>query len=206
MVFMVFATQKLRMIPELKNPTVVIVDDRIDLETQITATFNASDIPNLASASSKEDLVSFFKGDMRKILITTVFKFGEVDGVLNQRDNIILMVDEAHRTQEGNLGEKMRMALPNAFFFGLTGTPINRIDKNTFYTFGAEEDKSGYMSRYSFSDSIRDNATLPLHFEAVSVDLHINQEVVNLAFDELTKNLTEEKKVNSLVVLRLKQS
>jgi type I restriction enzyme, R subunit len=191
---MVFAAQKLRMIPELKNPTVVIVDDRIDLETQITATFNASDIPNLASASSKEDLVSFFKGDMRKILITTIFKFGEVDGVLNHRDNIILMVDEAHRTQEGDLGEKMRMALPNAFFFGLTGTPINRIDKNTFYTFGAEEDKSGYMSRYSFSDSIRDNATLPLHFEAVPVDLHINQEAVNLAFDELTKNLSEQEK------------
>lgn len=191
---MVFAAQKLRMIPELKNPTVVIVDDRIDLETQITATFNASDIPNLASASSKDDLVHFFKGDMRKILITTIFKFGEVDGVLNQRDNIILMVDEAHRTQEGDLGEKMRIALPNAFFFGLTGTPINRLDKNTFYTFGAEEDKSGYMSRYSFSDSIRDNATLPLHFEAVPVDLHINQETVDAAFDELTKNLTKNEK------------
>ena len=72
--------------------------------------------------------------------------------------------------------KKCVLALPNAFFFGLTGTPINRIDKNTFHTFGAEEDKSGYMSRYSFSDSIRDKATLPLHFEAVPVDLHINQE------------------------------
>ena len=191
---MVFAAQKLRMIPELKNPTVVIVDDRIDLETQITATFNASDIPNLASAGSKEELVNFFKGDVRKILITTIFKFGEVDGVLNQRDNIILMVDEAHRTQEGDLGEKMRMALPNAFFFGLTGTPINRIDKNTFHTFGAEEDKSGYMSRYSFSDSIRDKATLPLHFEAVPVDLHINQEAIDAAFDEMTKDLTKQEK------------
>ncbi len=191
---MVFAAQKLRMTPELKNPTVVIVDDRIDLETQITATFNASDIPNLASASSKEDLITFFKGDMRKILITTIFKFGEVDGVLNQRDNIILMVDEAHRTQEGDLGEKMRTALPNAFFFGLTGTPINRTDKNTFYTFGAMEDKSGYMSRYSFSDSIRDNATLPLHFETVPVDLHVNQEVVDTAFDEMTKDLTKAEK------------
>lgn len=66
---MVFAAQKLRMIPELKNPTVVIVDDRIDLETQITATFNASDIPNLTSAATKEELLSFFRGDMRKILI-----------------------------------------------------------------------------------------------------------------------------------------
>ena len=182
---MVFAAQKLRMIPELKNPTVVIVDDRIDLETQITATFNASDIPSLAKASSKEELIDFFKGDMRKILITTIFKFGEVDGCLNQRENIILMVDEAHRTQEGNLGEKMRTALPNAFFFGLTGTPINKLDKNTFRTFGAEQDKSGYMSRYSFADSIRDGATLPLNFEPVPVELHVNQEVVDAEFDRL---------------------
>lgn len=131
---MVFAAQKLRMIPELKNPTVVIVDDRIDLETQITATFNASDIPNLVSLSTKEELINFFKQDTRKIAITTIFRFGDVDGVLNERDNIIVMVDEAHRTQEGNLGEKMHAALPNAFFFGLTGTPINRVDKNTFHT------------------------------------------------------------------------
>lgn len=191
---MVFAAQKLRMMPELRNPTVVIVDDRIDLETQITETFNASDIPNLASAASKEELISFFRGDMRKILITTIFKFGEVSGVLNQRDNIILMVDEAHRTQEGNLGEKMRMALPNAFFFGLTGTPINRIDRNTFNTFGASEDKSGYMSKYSFSDSIRDKATLPLNFEPVPVDLHVDKATLDAEFDALTEGLTEEQR------------
>lgn len=191
---MVFAAQKLRMIPELNNPTVVIVDDRIDLETQITATFNASDVPNMASASSKDELEKFFKDDMRKILITTIFKFGEVDGVLNQRSNIILMVDEAHRTQEGDLGAKMRVALPNAFFFGLTGTPINKIDKNTFATFGADEDKGGYMSRYSFSDSIRDKATLPLHFETVPVELHVNQEVIDAAFEEMTSDLSKEDK------------
>lgn len=188
---MVFAAQKLRMIPELKNPTVVIVDDRIDLETQITATFNASDIPNLESAATKEKLVEFFRGDMRKILITTIFKFGEVDCALNPRDNIIVMVDEAHRTQEGDLGEKMRMALPNAFFFGLTGTPINRTDKNTFHTFGAVEDKTGYMSRYSFSDSIRDKATLPLHFEPVPVDLHVDQDKLDAAFEHLTEGMSE---------------
>jgi type I restriction enzyme R subunit len=187
---MVFAAQKLRMTPELGNPTVVIVDDRIDLETQITATFNASDIPNLESAESKEALINFFKGDTRKILITTIFKFGEVGEALNHRDNIILLVDEAHRTQEGDLGMKMRRALPNAFFFGLTGTPINRADLNTFRTFGAEEDRTGYLSRYSFSESIRDNATLPLHFETVPVELHINQEVIDSAFDEMTADLS----------------
>jgi type I restriction enzyme R subunit len=104
------------------------------------------------------------------------------------------MVDEAHRTQEGDLGEKMRTALPNAFFFGLTGTPINRTDKNTFFTFGAEEDRTGYLSRYSFSDSIRDNATLPLHFETVPVDLHVNRDIVNEAFAEMTKELSSQEK------------
>jgi len=193
---MVFAAQKLRMLPELKNPTVVIVDDRIDLEMQITATFNASDIPNLTSAATKEELQDFFHGDTRKILITTIFKFGEVTGELNDRDNIIVMVDEAHRTQEGDLGEKMRMALPNAFFFGLTGTPINRIDKNTFATFGAAEDLSGYMSRYSFSDSIRDGATLPLHFEPVPVELHVDKDKLDREFDAMAKenNLTKDDK------------
>lgn len=188
---MVFAAQKLRMIPELKNPTVVIVDDRLDLETQITATFNASDIPNLGSLATKEDLINFFQQDIRKIAITTIFRFGDVTGQLNLRDNIILMVDEAHRTQEGDLGEKMRLALPNAFFFGLTGTPINRLDKNTFRTFGAVEDKSGYMSRYTFSDSIRDHATLPLNFEPVPVDLRIDKDKLDAEFEALTENLSE---------------
>lgn len=193
---MVFVAQKLRMIPKLKNPTVVIVDDRIDLETQITATFNASDIPNLKIASTKEELIYFFQRDMRKILITTIFKFDEVVEELNTRNNIIVMVDEAHRTQEGNLGEKMRLALPNAFFFGLTGTPINRVDRNTFATFGAEEDRTGYMSRYSFSDSIRDGATLPLHFEPVPVRLHVDKDKLNREFDILAKesNLTPDEK------------
>ena len=184
---MVFAAQKLRMMPELKSPTVAIVLDRIDLDMQMTATFDASDVPNLVKAEDKQGLIDFFKQDQRKILITTIFKFGEVDGCLNQRDNIILMVDEAHRTQEGNLGEKMRTALPNAFFFGLTGTPINKLDKNTFRTFGALEDKSGYMSRYSFADSIRDGATLPLNFEPVPVELHVDQDLVDREFDRLAE-------------------
>ena len=125
---------------------------------------------------------------------TTIFKFGEVDRELNRRDNIIVMVDEAHRTQEGDLGAKMRLALPNAFFFGLTGTPINRLDHNTFVTFGAPEDKSGYMSKYGFSDSIRDGATLPLNFETVPVELHIDQEKLDAEFDELSDGLSHSQK------------
>ena len=86
----------------------------------------------------------------------------------------------------------MRGALPNAFLFGLTGTPINRADRNTFWTFGADEDEKGYMSRYSFQESIRDKATLPLHFEARLVELRVDQEAINEAFELITGDLSEE--------------
>ena len=188
---MVFAAQKLRMHRKLGNPTVMIVVDRIDLDTQITATFNAADIPNMIGASTRQELQTLLAADTRKIIITTIHKFGEADGRLNERSNIIVMVDEAHRTQEGDLGRKMRGALPNAFLFGLTGTPINKRDHNTFWAFGADEDEQGYMSRYSFQDSIRDKATLPLHFEAVDVKLHINKEAIDEAYAQMTDELSE---------------
>jgi type I restriction enzyme R subunit len=188
---MVFAAQKLRMHRKLGNPTVMIVVDRIDLDTQITATFNAADIPNMIGAATRQELQSLLAADTRKIIITTIHKFGEADGRLNERSNIIVMVDEAHRTQEGDLGRKMRDALPNAFLFGLTGTPINKRDRNTFWAFGADEDEQGYMSRYSFQDSIRDKATLPLHFEAVDVKLKINKDAIDEAYSQMTDELSE---------------
>ena len=191
---MVFAAQKLRMSPELKNPTVVILLDRLDLETQITKTFNAADVPNMTALATKEELLSFFRQDIRKAAITTIFRFNDADGVLNERGNIIVMADEAHRTQEGGLGLKMRTALPNAFFFGLTGTPINRTDKNTFRTFGAAEDPSGYMSRCTFADSVREGATLPLSFETAMTELHVDREKIDREFDAMTAELTDEER------------
>lgn len=188
---MVFAAQKLRLHPMLKNPTVLIVVDRIDLDSQITGTFTGADIPNLEKAESRERLQQLLAQDVRKIIITTIFKFGEADGALNERSNIIALVDEAHRTQEGDLGRKMRDALPNAFLFGLTGTPINRFDRNTFYAFGAEEDDKGYLSRYGFEESIRDGATLKLHFEPRLIELHIDKAAIDAAFKEMTGGLSD---------------
>jgi type I restriction enzyme R subunit len=115
---------------------------------------------------------------------------------LNDRSNIIALVDEAHRTQEGDLGRKMREALPNAFLFGLTGTPINRADRNTFYAFGADEDAKGYMSRYGFEESIRDGATLKLHFEPRLIDLHIDKTALDAAYKDLTGGLSDLDKDN----------
>lgn len=189
---MVFTAQKLRLHPELGNPTVLVIVDRIDLDTQITATFNAADVPNMVKAESRDALQTMLGQDARKIIITTIHKFGEADGELNPRKNIIALVDEAHRTQEGDLGRKMREALPNAFLFGLTGTPINRADKNTFYAFGADEDKSGYLTRYSFQESIRDGATLPLHFEAPDIKLRIDQAAIDEAYAKITGELSEQ--------------
>ena len=191
---MLFVARKLRLHPALKNPTVMVVVDRVDLDSQIASTFYAADAPNLVKAESRKDLQDLLGKDVRKIIITTIHKFGEADGVLNERDNIIVLVDEAHRTQEGDLGRKMREALPNAFLFGLTGTPINRADKNTFYAFGAEEDANGYISRYGFEDSIRDGATKELHFEPRLVDLHVDQTQIEEEFQALTADLTDEER------------
>ena len=193
---MVFAAQKLRMMKELNAPTVIIVNDRIDLSGQIFGTFSMADVPNLVPADTNAELIKLLKADTRKVIITKIFEFAQITEAVNYRDNIIVMVDEAHRTQEGDLGARMRMALPNAFFFGLTGTPINKLDKNTFVTFGASEDRTGYMSRYSFADSVSDGATLPLHFEPVPVKLHVDQEAIDEAFAQLADDagLTEEER------------
>ena len=111
--------------------------------------------------------------------------------MLNDRSNVVVLVDEAHRTQEGDLGRRMRRALPNAFLFGLTGTPINRADRNTFFAFGADEDESGYLSRYGFEESVRDGATMPLHFEPRLPELHVDRERIDAAFAELTGGLSD---------------
>lgn len=182
---MVFAAQKLRREPHLKSPTVIVLVDRTDLDTQISGTFNAADIPNVETTDNIKDLQLLLERDTRKIIISMIHKFRDAKPNMNTRDNIIVLVDEAHRTQEGDLGRQMRAALPNAFLFGLTGTPVNKADKNTFWAFGAEQDQGGYMSRYTFHDSIRDEATLPLHFEPRLVDVHVDKDAIDKAFAEL---------------------
>jgi type I restriction enzyme R subunit len=191
---MVFAAQKLRRLPELRSPTVIVLVDRTDLDTQISGTFNASDIPNVEATESIRELQKMLEQDTRKIIISMIHKFRDAKPNMNTRDNIIVLVDEAHRTQEGDLGRQMRAALPNAFLFGLTGTPVNKADKNTFWAFGSEEDEGGYLSRYTFQDSIRDGATLPLHFEPRMLDVHVDKETIDKLFADFKEEtaLTDE--------------
>ena len=185
---MVFAAQKLRREPDLKSPTVIVLVDRTDLDTQISGIFDAADVSNVESTDSISELQTLLERDTRKIIISMIHKFRDAKPNMNTRDNIIVLVDEAHRTQEGDLGRTMRAALPNAFLFGLTGTPVNKADKNTFWAFGSEEDEGGYMSRYTFHDSIRDNATLPLHFEPRLVDVHVDKETIDKAMADFKES------------------
>ncbi|MZI94840.1 HsdR family type I site-specific deoxyribonuclease [Vibrio sp. CAIM 722] len=200
---MLYAARMLRSDNDLKNPTVLIVVDRRDLNTQISETFGGADVKNLIKVNSCRKLGEHIEQDSRGILITTIFKFKEVvmdennpDG-LNKRDNIIVLVDEAHRTQEGSLGDKMRWALPNAHFYGLTGTPISGIDRNTFKLFGAEEDEGRYMNRYSYKQSIRDGATNAVKFEPRLAELRVDRTAIDEAFEEMAKehDLDDDEKI-----------
>ena len=190
---MLFAAQKMRKMKELKSPTVMIVVDRVDLDSQTQNVFKEA--PNVMPTEDIDTLNKYLANDSRYIIITTIFKFKDAQANINQRENIIVMVDEAHRTQEGDLGQRMRLALPNAFFFGLTGTPINKSDHNTFWTFGAQEDENGYMSRYSFEDALRDKTILPLHFEPRLLDIHIDRDKVDEEFAAISNTLDEDAKI-----------
>ena len=199
---MLYAAKMLRTDNQLKNPTVLVVVDRRDLDSQINETFGGADVKNLIKVQSCKKLGEHIEQDSRGILITTIFKFKEIEieqnnlNGLNNRDNIIVLVDEAHRTQEGGLGDKMRWALPNAHFYGLTGTPISGIDRNTFKLFGAEDDPGRYMSRYSYKQSIRDGATNPVKFEPRLAELRVDRDAINEEFEQLAKdnNLDDEEK------------
>jgi type I restriction enzyme R subunit len=192
---MAYAAAKLRHQTDMDAPTIVVVLDRIELIQQTTQEFTSVGIQSLKVAESKEDLRRLLRDDARGVIITTIYRFAEAR-LLNDRTNIVVMVDEAHRTQEGRLGLDMREALPNAKFIGLTGTPISTEDRNTWAMFGDDEDPEGALNHYSVERSIHDGATLPVHVETRLVNFHFGKEALQEAFDELAKNenLTEEQK------------
>ena len=190
---MAYAAAKLRHQEDLDAPTIVIVLDRLELIEQTESEFKSVGIGAMKTAETKDELRQLLKNDYRGVIITTIFRFSEA-GLLTSRSNVVVMVDEAHRTQEGRLGLDMREALPNAKFIGLTGTPISTDDRNTWAMFGDADDPEGALNHYSVERSIHDGATLPVHVETRLVNFHINSADLEEAFDELAKeeNLTEE--------------
>jgi len=183
---MAFAAAKLRQAADLDAPTILVVLDRLDLIEQVSSEFASVGLPGLRVAETKEELRRLLRDDSRGVIVTTIFRFADA-GLLNERSNIVVMVDEAHRTQEGSLGLDMRAALPNARFIGLTGTPISTADRNTWATFGDPDDPEGVLNHYSVERSIADGATLPIHVETRLVDFHIDRQALDQAFAELAE-------------------
>jgi type I restriction enzyme R subunit len=181
---MAFAAAKLRLRMDLDAPTILVVLDRLELIEQLTSEFVSVGIPTLKVAETRDQLQKMLKDDRRGVIVTTIFRFKDA-GLLNDRPNIVVMVDEAHRTQEGRLGLDMREALPNAKFIGLTGTPISTTDHNTWAAFGDPDDPEGILNHYSVERSIADGATVPIHVETRPVDFHIDQAAIDEAFAEL---------------------
>jgi type I restriction enzyme R subunit len=183
---MAFAAARLRQLMDLDAPTILVVLDRLELIEQLQGEFASVGIPSLKTAETGDELRKMLSEDVRGVIVTTIYRFKDA-GELNTRSNIVVMVDEAHRTQEGRLGLDMREALPNAKFIGLTGTPISTADRNTWDTFGDPADPEGVMNHYSVERSIADGATLPIHIETRLVDFHIDQGALDEAFVELAE-------------------
>ena len=192
---MAFAALMLLNDEEVGGPTIVVVLDRLDLIEQIERQFKTAGLPRVTTASSKEELRQVLRDDRRGIVLTTIFRF-EGAGELNTRDNIIVFVDEAHRTQEGSLADDMREALPNARFFGLTGTPISDKERNTFRLFGDPNDPGYVLNTYSMERSIADGASVPVHVETRLVDFHLDRTALDEAFDAMAQEekLTDEER------------
>lgn len=179
----VFAAFKLLSDDAVGNPTVIILVDRKELVRQTRAVFETAGMPRLMAPDSMKELRNLLANDERGVIITTIHKFKDA-GLLNSRDNIIVMVDEAHRTQEGALGKDLRTALPNAKFYGMTGTPVADKERNTFALFGDPEDPDFIMSRYEPIRSIIDETTVPVIVEARLVNFSLDKEKLDESFND----------------------
>ena len=193
---MVFYTGKMLKIPDLNNPTIVVLTDRNDLDNQLYNTFantNREILPQEATqALNRKNLKELLKVNAGGIIFTTIQKFEEDDDVISERDNIIFIVDEAHRSQyslekklnrktgEFQVGyaKKMRDSLPNATFIAFTGTPIEYADKNTRILFG------DYIDIYDMTQAVLDNATVPIYYENRVAKLKLDEEVLKEIDDE----------------------
>ena len=171
--------------PRLANPTVVMITDRNDLDDQLFDTFAAGrallrQAP--VQATGREHLQQLLDRAAGGVVFTTIQKFAEAHGVISERANVVVMADEAHRSQYGFVeggARWMREALPNATFVGFTGTPLERDDKNTIHVFGE------YADVYDIRQAVEDGATRPLYYESRIVKLKVDEEGARVAEEEV---------------------
>jgi type I restriction enzyme R subunit len=183
---MIKAAELLFKAPEAEKPTILLMIDRNELEDQMLKNLASVGLGNVAHASSIAELNRLLnqKGqDYRGIIVTMIHKFRDMPANLNLRPNIFVLIDEAHRTTGGDLGNFLMAGLPNATFLGFTGTPVDKTvyGKGTFKTFGCEDDQ-GYLHKYSIAESIEDGTTLPLYYNLAPNEMLVPHEIMEKEF------------------------
>jgi type I restriction enzyme R subunit len=179
--------------PTLQNPNVLVLTDRIDLDDQISKTFVACGLPNPKQAASVGELrEAVARGGSGQILLSTIFKFQGSKEPIPNSENWIVLVDECHRTQEKDLGAFLQATLPDARYFGFTGTPIKKADKDTYARFS--ETGETYLDKYGIDDAVRDGATVPILYEGRKTEWSINESEIDILFDRWFVDLSDEKR------------
>lgn len=180
---MIKAAEMLFRHPKADKPTVLLMIDRNELEDQMLKNLAALGLGNLEHASSISRLNKLLRDDYRGIIVTMIHKFRDMPAEINLRANIYVLIDEAHRTTAGDLGNFLMAGLPNATYIGFTGTPIDKTayGRGTFKTFGCEDDK-GYLHKYSIADSILDGTTLPLYYNLAPNEMLVPHEILDKEF------------------------
>jgi len=196
---MIVAAQKIIGNPLFENPTVIMLVDRNELEAQLFGNISALGIKNVEVAESKTDLQDLLSSDRRGLIVTMIHKFDGMPENINLRKNIFVMVDEAHRTTGGKLGNYMMGAIPNATYIGFTGTPIDKTQygTGTFITFGRDDPPNGYLDKYSIAESIEDGTTVPLFYTLAPNELRVEKDLLEKEF----LNLAEAEGISDIEAL-----
>jgi type I restriction enzyme R subunit len=186
---MIVAAEKILQQPEFEKPTIIMLVDRNELESQLFRNLDAYGFKldeGMKIAESKKDLRDLLSTDYRGLIVSMIHKFEGMPKDINTRDNIFVLVDEAHRTTSSDLGNYLMAALPNATYFGFTGTPIDKIlyGKGTFKIFGKDDEK-GYLDKYPIAESIEDGTTVPLHYTLAPSEIRVPKEMLEKEFFSL---------------------
>ncbi|NQT09336.1 HsdR family type I site-specific deoxyribonuclease, partial [Candidatus Bathyarchaeota archaeon] len=189
---MLFTAWKLKRQPELKNPTVFILIDRKQLEKQFRETFTNAEFPHTRWADRIDTLQRLIQHESREVIISTIQKFQDIPHV-DTRDNIIILIDEAHRSQYGKLAIKRDNTFPNASLYAFTGTPIDKDNqKDTFTEFSYPDEEELYLHKYSILQSQEDGSTVPIVYEPRLTKEQIPREVLDREFLKIASGLDKD--------------
>ena len=203
------ASQLLRGGGETEKPTVLMLIDRNELEGQLSRNITGYGITTSKVAESKQDLQQILASDYRGLIVSMIHKFDDIPANINTRQGVTVLVDEAHRTTGGDLGNYLMAALPNATYIGFTGTPIDNLSqgRGTFKVFGAD-DEQGYLDKYAIAESIEDGTTVPLNYGLAPSDLQVDRETLEREFLSLAEaeGMSDLEELNAILnrAIRLK--